>query len=77
MCDDKEMITNNKYRDFKTKIGDEFKEMGFDGHEHEFPSNIFNELDMNTLGSVWGHYSFIVPMVIDMELCKGMICEDK
>ena len=72
------MITNNKYRDFKTEAaGNEFEEMSFDG-KHEFPSNIFSELDMNTLGSVREHYPFIVLVVSDnMELCKGMICEDK
>ena len=44
MCDDKEMLANNKYIDFKTGIGDEFEEMNFHGHKHEFPSNILSEL---------------------------------
>ena len=80
MCDDKEMLANSKYRDFKTENGDEFKEMNFDGCEHEFSSNTFNELDMNVLYSVLEYDNpFIVLVVSDniLKLYKGMICEDK
>ena len=52
VCDDKEMLANNKYRYFKTKTDDEFEEIDFDGREREVPSNIFSELDMNALDSV-------------------------
>ena len=80
MCDDKEMLDNNKYRDFKTETDDEFEEMSLNGHEHEFPSNTFSELDMNALYSVWKHDNpLIVSVVSDniLKLYKKMICEDK
>lgn len=78
MCDNKEIIANNKYKDFKIETDDKFEEMDSEGHEHEFSSNILSELIMNTLDSVREHYPFIVLMVSDnIELCKGMICKDK
>ena len=78
MCDEEEMVANNKYKDFKTETDDEFEEIEFDGHEYQVPSNTFTGLDMNVVDSIWKHNLIIVPMVIDnTKLYKGMICENE
>ena len=78
VCDDEDMVANNQYKDFRTEIDDEFKELDFDVREHDIPSNTFTDLDMDVLNNVREHDPIVAHVVVDnTQLYKGMICQDK